>query len=243
MSSPQQISANQSNAEKSTGPTSESGKAVSSANALRHGLAGKTALMPWEDRIVYNEFCADMIADLAPHGPVERNLAQSIADGFWRLNRVPVVECNMFALGRLENDSTPGFEDDGIQVALGAARAFRQYSRDFSNLSIYEQRIQRKVQKDRADLAALQKDRRATREREIMERAKQAPATQPIAASASTPPAAAEPTPTPSATPIGFVCSTSPEPDSSTGSTVAPSAANPSQQPESTPDYPISLAA
>src|SRR3954452_1613140 len=40
MTSLRQIAANQRNSQKSTGPKSDEGKAVSRANALQHGLAG-----------------------------------------------------------------------------------------------------------------------------------------------------------------------------------------------------------
>ena len=43
------IEANQANAQLSTGPRTEQGKAISSFNSLRHGLTAMTVLLPGED--------------------------------------------------------------------------------------------------------------------------------------------------------------------------------------------------
>ncbi|HZS55793.1 MAG TPA: hypothetical protein VFA65_15440, partial [Bryobacteraceae bacterium] len=49
MASEAQLAANRENAQHSTGPASETGKAASSKNAVRHGLAGHAfVLLEWE---------------------------------------------------------------------------------------------------------------------------------------------------------------------------------------------------
>ncbi|MDQ2776281.1 MAG: hypothetical protein M3Y57_15390, partial [Acidobacteriota bacterium] len=45
--------ANRRNCQLSTGPTSETGKANSSLNALKTGLTGRTVLLPAEDAAAY----------------------------------------------------------------------------------------------------------------------------------------------------------------------------------------------
>ena len=49
MTSDAQIRANQSNAQKSKGPTSIEGKKKSSMNAITHGIFSKIAILPSED--------------------------------------------------------------------------------------------------------------------------------------------------------------------------------------------------
>ena len=49
MATPAQIEANRLNAKKSTGPRTPQGKAVSSMNALKHGLRANPAPLPHED--------------------------------------------------------------------------------------------------------------------------------------------------------------------------------------------------
>jgi hypothetical protein len=50
MSTQAQITANQANAQHSTGPRSETGKQASSQNNLRHGFAGQFKVLDWEEQ-------------------------------------------------------------------------------------------------------------------------------------------------------------------------------------------------
>ena len=50
ISSDRQIKANKQNAQHSTGPRTENGKARVALNALKHGLTGKQIVLPHEDR-------------------------------------------------------------------------------------------------------------------------------------------------------------------------------------------------
>ncbi len=51
--SPARLAANRANAALSTGPSSETGRAVSSLNALKTGLTGRTLLLPGDDVEAY----------------------------------------------------------------------------------------------------------------------------------------------------------------------------------------------
>jgi hypothetical protein len=143
---------------KATGPITPEGKNRSRLNALRHGLSGQTVLMPWEDREAYQAHCAGIVQELEPVGQLETECAQGIADDQWRLNRARAVDSNMFALGQF--DYAPATGDEQVDAALNAARAFRDHSKAFANLSIYEQRINRSLEKNFARLQALQQDRK-----------------------------------------------------------------------------------
>ena len=57
MSTQSQITANIANSQHSTGPRTEAGKAVSSQNALKHGLTAQTVLLPGEDEAAYRKMC------------------------------------------------------------------------------------------------------------------------------------------------------------------------------------------
>ena len=80
---------------KSTGPRTAEGKARSSTNALRHGLTGRVIVLPSEDMDAYRAFCAELMADLAPETPLERQYAQTFCDTQWRLNRARSLEDSM----------------------------------------------------------------------------------------------------------------------------------------------------
>jgi hypothetical protein len=128
---------------KSTGPRTPEGKARSSVNALRHGLTGRVVVLPSEDMDAYYAFCGDLIADLAPETPVERQYAQTFCDTQWRLNRARSIEDSMLSLGHFEAAGEIDADHPQVHAALTAARVFREDSKSFVNLSLYEQRLQR----------------------------------------------------------------------------------------------------
>jgi DNA primase len=157
-----QLKANRENATHSTGPRTEAGKSRARLNGLRHGLAGQTVVMPYEDRAQYDAFVAQTVESLQPESDAERALATSIADDHWRLNRARVIEENIFALG-----STDG--EDLLDSALNQAQTFLNDARQIALLSLYEQRIHRTLRNNVAELNRLQAERKAARERALEE--------------------------------------------------------------------------
>ena len=102
MTSKRQIAANRRNARRSTGPKSAAGKASSSANALRHGLAAARAVvLPDEDADAYERLRQGVIADLDPADTLQEALAQRIVVLLWRLDRAARLEAELFVHGRL----------------------------------------------------------------------------------------------------------------------------------------------
>jgi hypothetical protein len=164
MVSEKQLEANRRNAEKSTGPKSAATKSISSRNNLRHGLTGHISLLPTEDREAHDAFCNELIDSFNPETPMESQLAHSISEDSWRLNRARAIENNMFALSRQH-------ERREIQIALADAATFLAQASAFNLLSIYEQRINRNLQRNMKLLGELQAERKAQRE-QAMEEAK-----------------------------------------------------------------------
>jgi hypothetical protein len=82
------MQANKSNAMHSTGPRTESGKAIAKMNAVSHGLRAVAPTVPGEDPVEWDEFRNALVADLAPVGFLEMELAERIALLCWRLRRV-----------------------------------------------------------------------------------------------------------------------------------------------------------
>jgi hypothetical protein len=154
---------------KSTGRTPE-GKAISSHNALRHGLTGRVVVLPSEDMNVYRTFCKELMADLAPETPLECQYAQTFCDTQWRLNRARSYEDGMLALGHFEHAASLGIEDSQILAALTAAKVFRENSKAFVNLSLYEQRLQRAQKEALRQLEELQTKRLAAKKTEVIDR-------------------------------------------------------------------------
>jgi hypothetical protein len=154
MISEKQLEANRRNAEKSTGPKTAAGKSKASRNNLRHGLTGHISLLPTEDREAHDAFCNELIDSFTPDTPMETQLANSIAEDSWRLNRARAIENNMFALGH-------GHQHREAQIALADAETFLTQAAAFNLLSIYEQRINRNLQRNMKLLRELQAERKA----------------------------------------------------------------------------------
>ncbi len=144
-----------------TGPRTEEGKKKSALNATRHGLTGRVVVMPWEDMDAYMRFCAELMTDLAPETAVERQYAQTFCDTQWRLNRARSLEDSMYALGHFEAAGQIETENPQVHAALTAARVYRDDAKTFANLSLYEQRLQRTLDKSLKQLHTLQAERRA----------------------------------------------------------------------------------
>ncbi len=146
---------------KSTGPRTEEGKKRSAMNATRHGLTGRTVVMPYEDMEAYHAFCKHLFGELAPETPLERQYAQNFCDTQWRLSRARSIEDSMFSLGHFEAAGNIETDHPQVHAALTPARVFRDDSKSFVNLSLYEQRLQRTLDKSLKQLQALQAERRA----------------------------------------------------------------------------------
>src|SRR5580698_832799 len=162
MISEKQLEANRRNALRSTGPKTIEGKSNSSRNNLRHGLTGQINILPTEDREAHDAFCNELSDSLQPETLMEQQLAHSVAEDSWRLNRARAIENNMFALGHEG-------ERREIQVALADARTFQANANQFQLLTIYEQRISRTAQRNLQQLQALQTERRQQHERALEE--------------------------------------------------------------------------
>jgi hypothetical protein len=160
MLSLKQLAANRANAQKSTGPQTEAGKNRSRLNAFRHGLTGQVSLMTDDDRAAHDAFSKGIIDDLKPVGAMELQLAQRIATDSWRLNRLAAFEDNIYCMWHDTNLPSHSNHPQ-IDTAFSQTQTFLQKSDELNRLSLYEQRLNRSVQKNMALLKQLQKERKA----------------------------------------------------------------------------------
>ncbi|HEY6347129.1 MAG TPA: hypothetical protein VIY49_37030 [Bryobacteraceae bacterium] len=154
-----QLNARRENAKLSTGPTTQEGKKRSSLNAFRHGLTGQIVVQTLEDQEAFNKHCDGIREALAPVGALELDLAQAIAEDRWRLNRARALENSIFALGQTEHVPDDSDNPD-VDAALAQGRTWIAHARELQLLSIYENRIRRSVEKNTAELRALQAQRK-----------------------------------------------------------------------------------
>ncbi len=164
--SQKQIDANRRNAEKSTGPKSEEGKARVALNALRHGLTGQVTLMTPEDREEHELHLNEYLAMYKPANFVERDLVFAIAGDAWRLKLSRTHEQNLYAIGHMRNSEiaermAPGSDPQNPQVvaAVSASKTYFDESLEFQRLTLYEQRIKRSMRNNIVDLKAMQAER------------------------------------------------------------------------------------
>ncbi len=149
----------------STGPKTPEGKRVCRLNAWRHGLTGQICVLTPEEHQAYDTHTKIILEALAPATDFERLLAQSISDDHWRLNRARSIESGMFALGMQSGADDTG--DPQVDEAFAQSRTWIQEARNLNLLTIYEQRIQRSVDKNTAQLKSIQAERKESAKEEM----------------------------------------------------------------------------
>ena len=96
MTTEAQVSANRSNAQKSTGPRTAEGKAVVAQNAVKHGFWAQEVVIKGEDPQEFALYREGMLQELAPAGFVETLLAERIVNLSWRLRRAERMQATAF---------------------------------------------------------------------------------------------------------------------------------------------------
>jgi len=95
MSTPAQISANQKNAQKSTGPRSAMGKDSSRFNALKHGIDARSLVIPGEDPAELAALAENYYRQCQPDGPIEAHLVDVLIRSDWQGRRYDRVEAQL----------------------------------------------------------------------------------------------------------------------------------------------------
>ncbi len=158
-----QLAANRANSQLSTGPKSENGKLVSSHNALKTGLTGRTIVLPTDDIAAYQSLVSLINQKFAPTNDYEKHLVQTIADTEWRLLRIPTLEAGLYALGRAELAAEFTHEPNPqLRASMLEAQIFRTYQTDLRNLALQERRLRSQLKQTTAELHQLQGERLAT---------------------------------------------------------------------------------
>jgi hypothetical protein len=99
MATEAQIAANQANAQLSSGPKSEAGRAASSKNHLSHGLTyrgGMFILLPWESAEEFDHLVIDLKSEYSPRNRTELILVERMAQHHWLRNRATMLQGNCF---------------------------------------------------------------------------------------------------------------------------------------------------
>ena len=143
------LAANRQNAQHSTGPKTEAGKAQSRRNALKHGIFAANMFVYGENPSEYEELLDALREDLAPEGALEEVLAEKIAICVWRGRRV--LRCEGGLVRALADYSEKEMRDH---------RALPISSRYFDRVLRYDGTIQRQLSSTLSQLERLQRARR-----------------------------------------------------------------------------------
>ena len=163
------LRANRENAKKSTGPRTPEGKQRSSLNGVRHGILAQVIVLPKEDMAAYNQFTSDYSSALNPVGTVEIQLAQACADIQFRLHRMSAAEHNLFALGHEENGDNWNTGESESHAALTFADTLRRSKDPIATITIYEQRLSRRLLQTLNQLRDMQAERRKLEQEQLDE--------------------------------------------------------------------------
>jgi hypothetical protein len=153
MATSAQLAANQTNAQLSTGPRTETGKAVVSRNRLSHGLSSSTfVLLPGEDPAEFTSLETALIGEHKPSGPTEKFLVGELARAQWKLDRIVAIEAAILA----------GSQDNLCDTWSDLARQFQNDCAGadaLAKLNRYEQAARRAWHKALEQLQTLRKTR------------------------------------------------------------------------------------
>lgn len=115
------------------GPRTPEGKAISSRNALKHGLTARSVVIFGEDAAEYESFRSGFVARFAPVDDLEEFLVDRIAVCAWRLRRAVRVECEIFedyeSLKNRAHVTQPKSAAHAVMVDAGGLGAFAQLAR------------------------------------------------------------------------------------------------------------------
>ena len=137
-------------------------------SAYRHGLTGQIQLFTDADRAAYEKHCQGYHQSLAPRGPVEIDLVQSVADDRWRLKHAACLASGIFGEGITQPDEVVSGNAE-VDTALAQARVWISKGGNLQLLGLYESRIQRRFEKNMDQIRTLQSERKASLEQALEE--------------------------------------------------------------------------
>lgn len=105
--SKKQLEANRRNALKSTGPKTESGKAIVARNATKHGLCARHSVIKGEIQAEFDSFHTEIFAEYKPVGMLEIALLDKIVTAIWQQQRVSRIENDMIDKLSIPSDQRP----------------------------------------------------------------------------------------------------------------------------------------
>jgi hypothetical protein len=155
MSSPAQFTANQTNAQSSTGPRTPEGKARVSQNALRHGLTARHLVIRPDEHEEFATLQDALLTELDPQGAVETITFHELLHAAWNLHRFRRIEAECSA-GSPADFAEPSTTTVLDRITRYQSRAQRAYYKALQELrTLQTNRALRAVKLDEEDESAV----------------------------------------------------------------------------------------
>jgi len=202
MATLKQIQANTLNAQNSTGPRTEAGKAAA-RNSLTHGCYASQVVLQGQDQELFQQLYAEFMAELQPQTLRERNLVEMMIAEWWHLGQCEFMRQSFFAhqLSKEEQWHQDWAElSPADRLKFTAQKVAFFHLKDMNRISELKSRVYRSYHRASREFDCA----RAERLRREGEAAGQAPSPAPSPADAPEPaPEPIVPSPTPAAPAAG----------------------------------------
>jgi hypothetical protein len=155
-----QIEANRRNAQKSTGPRTPEGKAVSKMNALKSGINAEALLIRMEEQADLETLIAEYYQRFQPATPEERCFVDILIRDEWHLRRFGAIEAELWEHQlTLLDDDEPYPRGHAFQLADSTfarlQRRIDQTERSYKNALHELERLQQSRERFEADVPSI----------------------------------------------------------------------------------------
>ena len=140
MATPAQTLANRENAQHSTGPSTDAGKAKSSQNSTRHGLTARGLIVPLGFEQTFTKFEQSLRGHLLPAGNLEGLIFDRILECAWNLERCRRAQAQLF---ETTDPAVDPLLNDQIEPKLAR---IDKYARQYENSMFKAMRELSKIQ-------------------------------------------------------------------------------------------------
>ena len=165
------LNANRENAQHSTGPRTDAGKAKAALNAGKHFLSGQTIVMPGDNLELYAASSRQFREEWKPVGHTEDNLVQTLCDTQWRIHRAFAYEAAIYANGHHRLGNKVEIDRPEVHEALTAGLVQVDLSKELDRLSRHSSRLKREYRTTLEELRNLQERRKQRESAELKEAA------------------------------------------------------------------------
>jgi len=146
MATEAQMNANRANAQKSTGPTSDTGKARVSQNALKTGIYAESEVTKHENAEQLIQLTTEYYNQHQPATPEARQMVDELIQSAWRTRRINRGEARLWDYLFSQTESTPEDLREGHALFLASAHLAR-IERMLQSVSRRSRQIEDKLDK------------------------------------------------------------------------------------------------